>query len=192
MPVGSYQFFLNDIKAQGALSGLDISLADTLDLSRVEASSHFLQFQAGELDTKLSSGWNKIYSLNIKAKGIDQAYLDRITWQIDKQNLDIEAIEIWKDGQPYIANIVLKDSKLIVKMDALNPLEISKDGTEILLLANIVNLEPKAKIEAFVLPDYQPIDKGSLLGNIIWSDGENFYNAYKIPYLPLAPSILAN
>lgn len=192
MPSGSYQFFLDDIRAQGASSGLDVSLANVLDLSKVEAISHFVQFQAGELDTKLSSGWNKIYSLNIKAKGIDKAYLDRITWQIEKQNLDIEAIEIRKDGQPYMANIILRGNKLIVKMDASNPLDISKEGTEILLLAKVINLEPKAKIEAFVLPDYEPIEQDSMLGNIIWSDGENFYNAYKIPYLPLAPSILAN
>ncbi|MFA6466867.1 MAG: hypothetical protein WCV71_03340 [Patescibacteria group bacterium] len=192
MPVGRYQFFIKDILAQGALSGLDISLLDKLALSSVEASKYFIQLQAGDLDKKLSAGWNKIYSLNIKTKGIDKAYLDRITWQIDKQNLDIESVEIWKNGQPYIANVVLKDNMIIVKTDASNPLEISQTDTEISLLANIVNLEPKAKIEAFVLPDYQPIDEDLLLGNIIWSDGENFYNSYKIPYLPLEPSILAN
>jgi len=71
-------------------------------------------------------------------------------------------------------------------MDGLKPLEIFKDNTEILLLANLKDVGKKASIQTFILGD--DIDSS----NITWSDVENFYNSYKIPYLPLEPSILSN
>lgn len=192
MPEGIYQFFVNNVEAQGALSGLDILLLDKISLSKVEAKPYFILLKSGYLNKKLSAGWNQIYNLNIKTVGQGPTYLNKITWQIDKQNLDIESVEIWKDGQLYIADIVLKDDKLIVKTDGLDPLEIGSDYTKILVLANLVNVGEKAKLEAFILPDKQPIDEELLSGNIIWSKDDNFYNGYKIPFLPLEPSILSN
>jgi hypothetical protein len=192
MPTGEYQFFVQDVYARGALSGVEVNLKNRISLSKIEARPYFIELQAGDFDNKLSVGWNKIYSLNIKTKGIDKAYLNKMTWAIDYQNLDIEEVEIWVDGEVYIANVILKDDKLIVKTDGLNPLEINKEATEILLLANLKNVESKAKIEAFVLSDEQPTDQEAVAGNIIWSDGEEFFNAHKIPYLPLKPSILSN
>ncbi|MBT4210208.1 MAG: hypothetical protein HOE19_04855 [Candidatus Komeilibacteria bacterium] len=186
MPEGAYKFHLEEVRANGLLSGLDINLLKSIDLSKVWAKPYFIQFESGDLDKKLSEGWNKLYSLDIKAKGIDTIYLNKLTWQIDKQNLDIEALEIWKNGEPYIANVVSKGNKVIMKMDGLKPLEIFKDNTEILLLANLKDVGKKASIQTFILGD--DIDSS----NITWSDVENFYNSYKIPYLPLEPSILSN
>ena len=186
MPAGEYKFYLETVEAEGLLSGLDIDLSASVDLSKVGTRDYFIEFKSGDLDKKLSEGWNKLYSLNIKTKGIDIAYLNKITWQVDKQNLDIDAIEIWKNGEPYITNVVLKDNKLIVKMDGLDPMNIFKDNTEILLLANLKDLGKKASIQTFIVGD----DADS--SNISWSDGESFYNSYKIPYLPLEPSILSN
>jgi len=192
MPIGSYQFFIKDIQTQGALSGLNVSLNDSVALNTVEAKPYFILLSTGYLNSQLSEGWNQLYSLNIKTVGEAPTYLNKITWQIDKQNLDIDAIEIWKDGEPYIANIVLKDDKLIIKTDGLNPLKIGQDYTKLLILANLVNVKPKAKIQTFILTDEEVADEEIMTGNILWSDGDNFYNGYKIPYLPLKPSILSN
>jgi len=192
MPEGSYQFSIKDVQGLGALSGLYISLADGISLSRVEALPYFIQMQVGDLDSKLSAGWNKIYDLNIKSKGKDKLYLNKLTLQVDKQNLDIDEVEILKNNQIYIANVVLKDNRLIIKMDSTSPLEITSDNTEIIILANFSNVGKKAKIESFVISDKQAMGDDLADGNIIWSDGDKYYNAYKIPYLPLEPSILAN
>jgi hypothetical protein len=192
LPAGDYQFYLQDVKAKGVLSGVDIYLNNSVKLSKVKASPYFIEMSTGDLDTRLSSGWNKIYALDLSTRGIDEAYLNKITWAIDSQNLNIESLELWKDGQSYIANLVLKDDRLIVKMAGDDPLLIGQDSTEILLLANLNKLGKKAKIETVILEDNKALDEDSLEGNIIWSVGEEFYNGYQIPYLPLQPSILAN
>ncbi|MFA6307826.1 MAG: hypothetical protein WCS88_00620 [Patescibacteria group bacterium] len=192
LPVDTYQFFVEDVKTQGVLSGVDISLSNKVALNKVEARSYFIQFSSGDLDQRLSEGWNKIYSLKIKTVGTGPAYLNKITWVIDKQNLDIKEIEIYKNGEPYIVDIILKDNQLIIKTDGLNPLKIEEKNTELQILANLVNIKPKAKLEAFILADKDFIDEETLSGNIIWSDGDSFYNGYKMPYLPLEPSILSN
>lgn len=192
LPEGVYKFFVDGAKATGVWSGQDIFLADKILLVNIEAKSYFIKIQAADLDEHLSVGWNKLYSFYVSSIGIDEAYLNKITWAIDKQNLDIDGVEIYRNGQPYIADVIIRGDKIIVKTEVTNPLKIISIPTEISLLAKLKNVGDKAKIEAVLLPDKQVWEGDDLIGNIIWSDGENFYNSYKIPYLPLAPSILSN
>ena len=192
LPEGSYQFSLDNVSAQGVWSGADIGLPAPIALSQVEARAYFMQFQAKELDQRLTEGWNKIYNLQISARGAKTLYLNKFTWSIAPQNLDITALEIWYSGQPYIADIIFEDGQVIVKTDGQDPLPIGQEPTELLLLAKVENIKNKAKIEAFILPDDSPLDQENIFGHIIWSDGQDFYNGYKMPYLPLQPSILNN
>lgn len=189
---GQYKFFVDSVKARGFWSGQEIFLADRVLLSQVEARPYYIKIQAGDLNQNLSEGWNKIYTFNISAVGRDQIYLNKVTWAIDKQNLEIDGLELYKDGQPYIADIILRDNKIVAKTEATKPLKISQQTSEISLLANLVNVEDRAKIETVLLPDKKAIDEDNFISNLIWSDGDNFYNSYNIPYLPLEAGILSN
>ncbi|RJR10330.1 hypothetical protein C4588_03545, partial [Candidatus Parcubacteria bacterium] len=192
LPEGVYQFYVDQVEAQGMWSGQTVLLEDQVNLSTVEAKPYFVQFKLGDLDKKLSLGWNKIYSLKLQAKGKDNLYINKLSYQLNSQNADIDEVEIYINDQPYIADIVLRDGKLIIKTDALNPLEVTTEELEVLLLAKVSNIEGQAKVETFILPDKSPSEGEGLEGNVIWSDGDGFYNSYNLPYLPLEPSILGN
>lgn len=191
LPNGQYDFYLKDVVAKGSISGLYLDDQEDLFLSHLDARDYFVEFSGNQLDTVLSTGWNKIYSLNIKARGMDSFNLHKMTWQIASHNIDIGEAEILLNDQPYIADILVKDDKIIVKTDGFDPLLVTEQGIRLDLLLDVKTVKEKAKIEAIFLNDKELIDD-ELEGNIIWSYDGEFMNSYKMPYFPLPVSILSN
>lgn len=191
LPKGYYNFYLKSAQAKGSVSGQEVSLNTNLLLSNIESRNYFLEIKSQEQNTRLSNGWNELYKMDIKAIGTDSINLDKLSFVLDKYGLDISDADLLVDGQTYIADIVIEANKIIIKSDAATPIKISDLGNELSLLVKVENVEKSAKLGARLLTDDQAL-LDDRQGNIIWSVGDNYFNSYKIPYLPLEPSILAN
>ncbi|MBU1203371.1 hypothetical protein KKH39_05005 [Patescibacteria group bacterium] len=190
LPTGQYKFYLKNVSATGSVSGQDLSLHKDLYLSTVDSRDYFLQINSPDQNKRLSQGWNELYRMKLTARGVDSLELNKLTFAVDKYGLDISRVDVLIDDEPYIADIVIENNKIIIKSDIQNPIKISDKGNEISLLVKVDNLDSSAKLSARLLTDDQPISEDRN-GNIIWSSGDIFFNSYMLPYLPLEPSILS-
>lgn len=192
LPVGEFELSLAEVLASGYNSGIIVDLKASLLLANFEVRPYYLEFKNSNLDTNLSLGWNKLYQLDLKSVGIDTLELYKLTWLLDYQGIEISEAELWIDNQLYIADLVLSDdNRLIAKAGWETPLVIKSVGSKIDLLVKVDKLEKKARIAAYLLNDKESMSGDDLSSNIIFSDGDNFFSSYKLPYLPLVPTVLS-
>ena len=188
---GEFNFTLSNARASGYNSGQEMNLQASLALGKFKVQAYYLEFKNGDLDSNLSAGWNKLYQLDLKSVGLDSLELYKLSWALDYQGVEISAVELLIDGEPYIADLLLSDNKIIAKAGWERPLIIKDKGSRIDLLVKVDNLLDNARISAHLLADKDEIVGDDLASNIIFSDGDNFFNSYQLPYLPLAPSVLS-
>jgi hypothetical protein len=191
LPEGKFEFYLQDIVAKGFVSGQELPLQKQVRLSQVEAVDYYPEFSVGELQTKLSNGWNELYNFNIKAEGSEDIKLHKLTWSLDSDGTDVEAIELWVNDKQYMADLVVSEEGLTIKTDWEDPLAISRLGTNLKLLVKVSKSKPGASLRAYLLTDTVELAEEELDANIMWSLGEQFYSGYRLPYLPLEPSVLS-
>ena len=190
LPEGNFSFQLDSAEAVAYNSGQIIGLSKPLFLGDYQVRPYYLQLQNGFFNSQLAADWNQIYELELRAVGQDDLAVYKLSWEVDYQGLELEDWELWLDNQPSISDLSLENNQLIAKADWNKPWLVSDKGTKITLLAKAKNLDSKAKISARLLTDDKILLADSLDGRIIWSDGNNFFNSYRLPYLPLVPSIL--
>ena len=191
LPKGKVELYLQDIVAKGFFSGQELPLEEQVKLSEVDILDYYLEFAVGDLQTKLSNGWNELYNLNIKGSGSDDIKLHKLSWTLTSDGTEIEEIELWVDDKQYMADLIVSKGNLIVKTDWADPLSISRSGTNLKLLVKTANSKRSSRLSAYLLTDEVEQLEGELNGNILWSVGEKFYNGYRLPYLPLEPSVLS-
>ena len=190
LPTGVFEFYLQDISALGFVSGKNLSLEDQLQLSYVDVVDYYPEFSLGELETKLSDGWNELYDLNIQARGSDDIKLHKLSWSLGSIGTSIEEVELWINNQQYMADLTISGEDLIVKTDWEDPLDVSRLGTNLKLLVKVSESQPGSKLSVYLLTDEIKLSE-VLDSNILWSLGEQFYSGYKLPQLPLGPSVLS-
>jgi len=191
LPKGTFEFYLQDVSALGFVSSQKLSLQKRVKLSQVEVLDYYPEFSVGKLKTVLSEGWNELYNLEVIARGSESIKLNKLTWALDSQGVNIEAVEFWVDNKQYMADIVLSEDKIIVKTDWEKPLAISPTSTNIKLLVKVSGLKSGANLRAHLITDQESLLDENLDSNIIWSFDGQLYSAYKLPYLPLPPSVLS-
>ncbi|PLX25702.1 hypothetical protein C0580_01845 [Candidatus Parcubacteria bacterium] len=190
LPEGEYRFFLDQVEAIGHSSRQSTYLKESLKLANFDVVSEYPQFKVGDLDKNLTLGWNKIYEMEIKSIGTDQIDFNKITWALDLDKVELEDAEMVVDHKIYPVDLILNKDRVVAKFDWQKPLPVTKLGTKVALLVKVSSLEPNATILSYLINDEEPIENDDMTSNIIWSIGDDLYNSYLIPHLPLDPSVL--
>lgn len=180
LELGEYNFSLEEIKAQGFISNLNLNLITSLNLSKLKVVPAILEFENSDLSNRLFAGWNEIYNLNITAKG-ESIKLNKLSWLVDTQDVDIADLELWVDNKAYFGGLALTGNKVIAELK--QPIVVS--GTKnIKLLVKVDNVKDTSVIKSYLLTDQEETN------NIVWSVGDKINNGYLLPGLPLNPSVL--
>jgi len=192
LPKGEYKFYLSEVEATGYASKETLLLTDSLMISQVEALDYYPELSLVKIDENLSLGWNQVYDLEIKALGDKNIKLNKLSWLLKTEGVQLSQAELVVDHKAYPVDIILSEDKVVAKFDWSEPLPISTTGTEIGLFVRVDSLKPNASILSYLLDDKIPLTDDALDGNIIWSVEDELYNSYLLPYLPLEPILLVN
>ncbi len=191
LPTGSYQFDLDKASGLGFSSGRVVDLFQSIKLSQLEATGFFPEFSNGQFKTRLITGPNELYDLKVRSRGRNELKIYKLTWLLERQNVELGKAEIRVDNEIYIADVNILDDKIIVKANWSKPIMVKNTGTNIKLILDAIAVGDKASIKTYLLPDQTELsDQGQ--ANILWAAEEKLYNSYQLPFLPLAPNILNN
>jgi len=185
LPVGVYDFHLIQAQGLGFASGQDIEFSEQLFLSRIEVRDHFPEFDNGESNKALSSGWNTLFNLKVKARGQDNVSLNKLSWRLDSYGVEISEVEIWANNQFEHTDLIINEGQITANWPL--GLSVSPEGTDIKLLIKADQVESSASLQIYLLDD-----KSEASDNLIWSYNQQYHNSYLLPYLPLNPNILSN
>lgn len=191
LPAGSFDFVLAEVQAKGVFSGKDNLLVNTLDLGLVQAIDFMPKFYVGELQESLSEGWNTLYDVQIKSRNSDVLFLNKLTWSFESQGVHVDKAQVWVNDQPYVCDIVIKDNTITMKTGWDEALDVSANS-DIKLLVKVSGVDKGDYIKADILTDKKPEVADDFSDHILWSHGEDIFNGYQLPYLPLDPSVLSN
>ncbi len=185
---GEYSFKLAEVLGQGFISGKAISLNNELLLSKVKSLANMPYFTADKQSKLLSDGWNSLYQLKVINPASQALVIDKLTWQLDNFGVQITALELWVDNEPYQVNLTLNNN--IVTADFTDqPLKVDS-AKEVLLMVKVQNLADKTRLQANLLNDSVPDKEQG--ANLLWSIVDEQFNGYLLPNFPLAPAILSN
>lgn len=182
---GQYAFRLSSIVGKGFVSGQDLSLSEPLAWEELKVRPYYLSFTDLPSQNNLHEGWNQIFETQISSRGTEALELKRLTWALELEGAEGEALELWVDNKAYLTDLTAGD---ILRLDFDQPLVI-RGSVNVKLLAKIKNLQAPARSQAYLLSDKEE-EVSSESDNILWSAGENLYNSYSLPDLPLAPHVL--
>lgn len=189
LPQDNLSFYIDSISGVGFTSGQKIIASSRLLASQLFIKDSFLQFQNSQTDFDLTQGQNVLSDILVKAIGSNFLGLQKMTWKIDYQNLEIDNFKVSIDDRLYQTGVNIQDDKISIYFD--EPLEISDRGVNIKLLADIKNLKNNSQISTYLLSDDQLINQDqSLDSNIIWTDGQDLFSGYLLSDLPFDPVIL--
>ncbi len=189
---GDYDFTLAGVSGVGFVSGQDIVLDKSLSLGTSHVQDNFLQFSNLPVDKKLTLGWNLIYNFKVKSLGQAKLAINKLTWQVNRLDLDIIEAKLSVDGQTQAADIIIKDDKIIAKMAANQLMYIDNNGSEVRLLVRIDRVNKNSRLESYLLADQTAPEQDIWLSNILWSLGDQMHSGYLLAGLPLDPQVLDN
>ena len=186
LPEGEYSFFLDSVIGKGYVSGQDIELVDQLFLSEIRVVPYYLEFRNGNLDVALVDGWNKLYDMNLYAKGVEEIKVTKLSWDLNYAKVDIVKAELWVDKKLHSTDLTITEDKIVADLEQSVLVDI--DGTNVqLLIKTFGSFNAFSTLGAYLLTDTEEYSEDS---NIIWSVEDDINNSYLLPYLPLEPSIL--